>query len=90
MHKRIKTIQLAVGCDLIGSNMSLSAERGTILELTPYGVEVRSKKTKRVIGITFANIKAMEFYPEIPDQVKAEPEAETEVEILGMKQKVKK
>lgn len=59
-----KSIQLAVACDLVGSQMSMSASRGTELVVTPLGVKMTSGKTGRVVLIPWPNIKGCELFPE--------------------------
>ena len=59
----VKVLQLAMGCDLIGSKMSLGNRENHMVERA-HGIEVTSKKTKRVMLVPFTNIKAYEIIPE--------------------------
>lgn len=63
-NQRIKTVQFAVGVDLLGSKMTLTAQRGTELELTGVGVMAHSRSTGRTVLIPFSNIKGLELLPE--------------------------
>lgn len=66
-----KTIHLGLGLDLLGAKTSLSANRGTELEVTPLGVKANSGKNERVILIPWANIKGCELFPEVqPEMIK--------------------
>lgn len=57
-----KTVQLYAGLDLIGSKMSVSYKTAE-LEVTPLGVKMHSKKTKRNVLIPWTNIKGCELMP---------------------------
>lgn len=61
--KKVKAVQFAVGCDLLGSKMSLSTNRGTELEATPLGVMAYSKSTGRYVLVPYPNCKGIEFFP---------------------------
>lgn len=56
-----KTVHMAVGVDLLGAQMSLTAKRGASLEITDKGVLAISGKNGRKILIPFPNIKAIEL-----------------------------
>ncbi len=56
-----QTVHLGLGVDLLGSKTSLSAKRGSTLEITPLGIKARSQKSKRVVLIPWANIKGVEL-----------------------------
>lgn len=58
---KIKTIQFAVGIDLLGSKMTLLATKNNDLEITPMGVIAHSKTSDRYVLIPFPNLKAIEF-----------------------------
>lgn len=64
MNNKVKAFQMAIGCDLIGSKMSMAASRTLELELLPVGVKAYSKNSGRVIVIPFGNIKGIEMFPE--------------------------
>lgn len=55
---------MAIGCDLIGSKMSMAASKTLDLELTPVGVKASSKNSGRIMIIPFANIKGIEMMKE--------------------------
>lgn len=58
-------VQMAVGVDLLGSKMSLSAGRSTTLEVTPLGIKACSKASNRSVLIPWPNIKGVELFPEV-------------------------
>jgi hypothetical protein len=58
---KTKTLQMAIGADLIGSRTSISAGRGTEIITTPNAHVAISKSSGRAILIPFANAKASEF-----------------------------
>lgn len=58
-----KVIQLYTGVDLIGSKQSVN-NRDAEMEVTPVGIKMLSKKTKRVILIPWSNIKGAELLPQ--------------------------
>ena len=58
-----KVIQLYSGADLIGSKTSVHS-KDALLELEPWGFLMTSKKTKRTLGLPWANIKIFELIPE--------------------------
>lgn len=58
-----KTVHLYAGLDLIGSKSTISSREAEI-EVTPIGMRVVSKKTKRVILLPWANVKGAELFPE--------------------------
>lgn len=60
---KVKTIQMAIGCDLIGSKMSLGHKENEMTE-RPHGIEILSKKTGRIMLIPYTNIKGYEILPE--------------------------
>ena len=62
--KKVKVIQMAIGCDLIGSKMSL-ANKENSMTLCSAGVHIVSLKTKREMFIPFDNIKGLELEPEL-------------------------
>ena len=55
------------GLDLMGSKMTIS-NRDAEIEVTPIGMRIKSKKTKRVILIPYANVKGAELIAEVEDQ----------------------
>lgn len=59
-----KTVQLAIGTDLLASATSLNSKRGNLLEVTPLGIKARSAKSGRVILIPWTNIRAAELMPD--------------------------
>lgn len=58
-----ETVQLYAGLDLIGSKQSVHCKTA-LLEVTPMGVKMTSKKTNRVILLPWSNIKGCELMPE--------------------------
>lgn len=62
--RKVKVVQLAVGLDLIGSKMSLSASANMEITELEYGVQVYSKTSGRTICIPYTNIKGLELMPE--------------------------
>lgn len=58
-----KTVQFAVGCDLLGSKLTLTHSRGTELENTGEGILAHSKSTNRYIFVPYSNCKGIEFFP---------------------------
>lgn len=59
----LKTVMLAAGCELLGKSGAgaLNATGGNTLELCDGFIIAYSAKTRRKIGITYANVKAFEF-----------------------------
>jgi hypothetical protein len=66
-----KTIQIHAGLELIGSKMSLSHKQND-MEVTPIGIRVLSKKTKRTVIIPWGNIKGAELLPNLAQDVEDE------------------
>lgn len=62
--RKIKTVQLAIGVDLLGSMMTLSTSKNIELIEIAHGIEARSKATGRIVVIPFTNIKGYECEPE--------------------------
>jgi hypothetical protein len=58
---KVKTVQFAVGIDLLGSKLTLSASKNNELEATPYGIMAHSVASKRYILIPYPNCKGIEF-----------------------------
>lgn len=58
---KVKTVQFAVGIDLLGSKMTLTASKNNELEATPYGIMAHSQASKRWILIPYPNCKGVEF-----------------------------
>jgi len=56
-----KTVQLAIGVDLLGSAMSLNDRRGNELEVTPLGIRAVGLKSKRTVLIPWTNIRGIEL-----------------------------
>jgi hypothetical protein len=56
-----KVAQLAVGLDLIGSQVSIRSGRDSSIYMTPVGFIAHSNKNNRNIFIPFANIKGAEL-----------------------------
>ena len=63
-NQKVKTVQFAVGIDLLGSKLTLTSSKNNELELTAVGVCAYSKASNRTVLIPFPNIKGIEFYPE--------------------------
>lgn len=57
-----KVVHLYAGLDLIGSKSTIS-QRDAEIEVTPIGMRMISKKTKRIILIPWANVKGAELLP---------------------------
>lgn len=64
MNNKVKAFQMAIGCDLIGSKMSMASSKNLSLELTTVGVKAYSQGSNRTIIIPFANVKGIEMFPE--------------------------
>lgn len=66
LPKIIKTVQMIVGVDLLGSKLTLTNRRAELeaLTITPQGVLAFSKGTDRYVLIPYTNIKGIEFYPD--------------------------
>lgn len=58
----VKLMQMAIGVDLIGSKMSMATRPGVHIEATAVGLKMRSKTSKRVVLIPYANCKGLELY----------------------------
>ena len=61
---KLKTVQLAIGLDLIGSKTSLQAGRNYDLTATQIGVICHSKGSGRAILIPWPNVKGCELLVE--------------------------
>lgn len=57
-----KVVHLYAGLDLIGSKTTVS-NRDAEIEVTPVGMKMTSKKTKRIILLPWANVKGAELLP---------------------------
>lgn len=64
----VKAFQMVVGCDLVGSKMSMAQSKNLELEVTPLGVRAVSKGSGRHILIPFTNIKGIELVPPVANQ----------------------
>ena len=86
-----KVVQLAIGCDLLGSKMSLSQSHTTDLVTVPDGIAAISHKSKRIMFVPYTNIKGMELLP-CEELIKEQKEQEevVHVDITGAKIKPKK
>ena len=62
-NPRVKTVHLAIGVDLLGSKTSLSAKRGTSLEMTAIGIKAHSDGSGRTVVIPYSNVKGFELFP---------------------------
>jgi hypothetical protein len=62
-----KVVQFYAGLDLMGSKMS-SSSRDAEIEVTPIGVKIISKKSKRTILIPWSNVKGCELFPEVLEE----------------------
>ena len=69
MNIKVKAFQMAIGCDLIGSKMSMAASKNLSLELVAIGVKAYSAATNRTIIIPFSNMKGIEMFPETNETV---------------------
>lgn len=65
----VKTVQLAIGVDLLGSAMSLSSSRGSTLEMTPIGIKAVGK-SGRIVVIPYSNVRGFELFGEEKDEPK--------------------
>lgn len=63
----VKSFQMVVGVDLIGSKMSMSASKNIELIDTGNAVVAYSKNTNRIIKIPYTNIKGIELLPEVAE-----------------------
>lgn len=61
----LRTVLLAVGCELLGKSgaAALNSTGGNTLELCDGFIIAYSAKTRRRIGIPLANVKAFEYQP---------------------------
>lgn len=59
-----KIVHMGIGCDLLGSQTSLNANRGNLLEVTDLGIVAVSKKNGRRVLIPWSNVRGCELYPE--------------------------
>jgi hypothetical protein len=85
-----KVVQLAVGCDLLGSKMSLSQSHNTDLITVEDGVAALSKKSNRIMFVPYTNIKGMELFPSEEILPAGKEEEAFQVDITGAKIKPKK
>lgn len=58
---KAKVFQMVVGCDLIGSKMSMAASKAVDIDVTALGAIARSKNSNRTILIPWTNIKGLEI-----------------------------
>lgn len=58
-----KVVHLYAGLDLVGSKQTISS-RDAELEITPIGVKMVSRKTKRVVLLPWSNVKGCELLVE--------------------------
>jgi hypothetical protein len=52
---------MVVGCDLIGSKMSMASSKNVEIDVTALGAIARSKASNRTILIPWTNIKGLEI-----------------------------
>lgn len=71
---KVKTVQFAIGVDLLGSRLTMSSNRNNELEATAIGVMLYSKTTNRYVMIPYSNCKGIEFFPPEAEEAK-EPKA---------------
>ena len=67
---RVKTVQLAVGLDLIGSKTSLQSGKNYEITATALGIKAVSKGSNRIIVIPYPNVKGFELFPETESKKK--------------------
>lgn len=72
-----KVVHLYAGLDLIGSKTTIDHKSAEI-EVTPIGMKIKSKKTKRIILLPWSNIKGAELLPEIDEEDSMKCVKETE------------
>ncbi len=60
---KVKTVQFAIGVDLLGSKLTLSASKNNELEATPIGILAVSKSSNRYVLIPYPNCRGIEFFP---------------------------
>lgn len=65
--RKVHTLQMAIGCDLIGSKMSMSHKESD-MTITSIGILSVSKKSKRQMLIPYTNIKGFELMPPKHDE----------------------
>ena len=73
--RKVKVLQLAIGVDLIGSKMSISASKNVELTELAHGIQCHSKATNRIIVIPFSNVKGYECFPDAPVDKPAKPQS---------------
>lgn len=56
-------VEFGVGCHLMGQTLTLSASRGSTLQLAQMGVLATAVSTGRVVLLPWANLKAVEIQP---------------------------
>jgi len=59
-----KAVELGIGTTYLGKSQTLSATRGTELEVTPIGVIAKSGKNQRRVLIPWSNVRAVELEKE--------------------------
>lgn len=68
-------VELGLGTHLLGTMLSLKAQRGNELEITPLGIVATSGKNKRQVLIPWTNIKACELMPKVQAVAQPKPVA---------------
>lgn len=58
--RKIKSFQMAVSVDLIGSKMSMSSSKNLSLVELVHGIEMKSKASARTVIIPWSNVKGYE------------------------------
>lgn len=62
-----KVVHFYKGVELMGSKGSATASKNIEVEVTPLGVKVTSKNSRRTIIVPWANITGCELYFEEPN-----------------------
>lgn len=57
-----KSFQMHLAVDMVGSKSSMAASKNIDLEVTPLGIKMFSKASKRIVLIPWPNIKGVELY----------------------------
>ena len=66
-----KVVQFGYGIEMIGNKMSVT-HRDAEIQVFDWGIKMLSKKTKKVIRVYNANIKALEELPRLENDIDVE------------------
>ncbi len=60
-QRKVRTMHLAIGVDLIGSKTSMAASKNIELTELEHGIQMHSKGSNRTVVIPWSNIKGYEL-----------------------------